>query len=136
MTLSPKGRPEPCRKLRPARFSPAVCHAEAPKPPEPARNGTVAPGSQQDLDSLPISLVPQVFSSPSVPTRHALYHRGFALEIRRVRTGYAFAIAQDEFPLHSSRPDYATPQSADRAARRFVDDALGAYDYATQAVEA
>lgn len=68
--------------------------------------------------------------------RPAFYHRGFALEIRRVRSGYAFAIAQGEFSLHTSRPDYATPQSADRAARRFVDDALGAYDYATQAIEA
>ncbi|HEX8386112.1 MAG TPA: hypothetical protein VF576_08010 [Rubricoccaceae bacterium] len=73
-----------------------------------------------------------------MPTRQTFYHRGFSLEIRRSPSGsgFSFAIAQDGLPLHTSRPDFGTAGSADRAARQFVDDALGASDYATQALAA
>ena len=82
--------------------------------------------------------MPAVLRPPSVPTRQAFYHRGFSLEIRRAPSGagFSFAIAQEGFPLHTSRADYGTALSADRAARQFIDDALGAFDYATQALEA
>ena len=82
--------------------------------------------------------MPAVLSAPPVPTRQPFHHRGFSLEIRCSPSGggFAFAIAQDWYPLHTSRADYATAISADRAARRFVDDALGAFDYATQALAA
>jgi hypothetical protein len=87
--------------------------------------------------------VPAVLRSPSVPTRQAFHHRGFSLEIRRSPAGlgrpgagFSFAIAQDGFPLHTSRADYGTAGSADRAGRQFIDDALGAFEHATQALEA
>lgn len=80
--------------------------------------------------------MPAAFSAPPVPTRQTFHHRGFALEIRRAGSGFAFSVLQDGFALHTSRPDFGTAGSADRAARRFVDDALFAFDFATQALEA
>ena len=85
--------------------------------------------------------MPPVRPAPSVPTRQAFCHRGFSLAIRpsaagAARAGFSFTIAQGGHPLHTSRADFGTAGSADRAARRFVDDALGAFDLATQALEA
>lgn len=82
--------------------------------------------------------MPAVLSAPSVPTRQAFHHRGFSLDIRRASSGagFSFAIAQDGFPLHTSRADFGTAGSADRAARQFIDDALGAFEHATQALAA
>ena len=85
---------------------------------------------------LPISPVPAALPAPSVPTRQTFHHRGFSLEIHRGVAGYAFAILQGQHTLHASRADFGTPGSADRAARRFVDDALGAFELATQAIAA
>lgn len=90
----------------------------------------------QSRHSPPISPVPAVLPAPPVPTRQVFHHRGFSLAIRHAAARFAFAIAQDGHALHTSRPDFATPQSAERAARQFVDDALGAFEVATQALEA
>ena len=102
----------------------------------------------QDDHTPPISPVLLVRPAPSVPTRQVFCHRGFSLAIRRSDAsaggtqaggrpaGYAFTIAQNGYTLHTSRADFATAGSADRAARCFVDDALGAFDVATQALEA
>lgn len=49
---------------------------------------------------------------------------------------FAFTIAHRGLRLHTSTPDFRSPTAADRAARMFVDDALGAYDYASHALAA
>ena len=74
----------------------------------------------------------------SVP-RLELFHRGFALRIEQVQDGsdgYAFRIESRGLALHTSGADYRTPQSAERAARLFVDDALGGFEHATRALHA
>lgn len=71
--------------------------------------------------------------------RPTLYHQGFALRIDQAQDGsdgYAFAIQHRALTLYASPADFRTPQSAERAARVFVDDALGSYDVATSALEA
>ena len=62
--------------------------------------------------------------------RPLLRHRGFELSIRRVPGAekFAFAITHLGLALHSSRAEFRTALSADRAARRFVDDALCVFD--------
>ena len=80
--------------------------------------------------------MPSALPAPPVPTRHTFHHRGFSLEIRRAPAGYAFELRQGADTLHTSRADFATPISADRAARQFVDDALFSFEFATQALEA
>ena len=72
-------------------------------------------------------------------SRLQLHHRGFALRIEQAQNGadgYAFAIAHRGLTLHTSGADFRTPQSAERAARVFVDDALGGFEHATQALQA
>lgn len=80
--------------------------------------------------------MPSVLPVPTVPTRHTFHHRGFSLEIRRAPAGFAFTIRQGADALHTSRADFGTAGSADRAARQFVDDALFSFEFATQALEA
>ena len=118
------------------RFTRLRCHAGAPKPARGVEAGPAAGALPKNPHTQPITPVPAVLPVPSVPTRQAFYHRGFSLEIRRAPSGYAFSVRQGEHALHTSRAAFGTPGSADRAARQFVDDALGAFDFATQALEA
>ena len=86
--------------------------------------------------ALPLSVVHRTIVS--VP-RLELYHRGFALRIEQAQDGsdgYAFAIENRGLVLHTSAADYRTPQSAERAARVFIDDALGGYEHATRSFDA
>jgi hypothetical protein len=63
-----------------------------------------------------------------------LRHRGFELALRREGAGgpFAFHVSHLGLRLHSSRPGFGTAPAAERAARRFVDDALGAYGAAVR----
>lgn len=71
---------------------------------------------------------------PAAPA-FALHHRGFAVSVRREPgrhggSSFGYAIAHQGLDLHASAAEFRTPQAADRAARRFVDDALAAFDRA------
>lgn len=64
-----------------------------------------------------------------------VYHRGFAVWLRRMhgRFGagsFGYVIRHRGLVLHASGGAYGSAASAARAARRFVDDALGAFDLA------
>ncbi len=74
---------------------------------------------------------------PVTSERVSYGHRGFDLRLC-IGDGGRFAFAVDHFglTLHASEASFSTPHSAERAARRFVDDALGAYDYAARALTA
>ncbi|MEO0559872.1 MAG: hypothetical protein AAF170_17015 [Bacteroidota bacterium] len=68
-------------------------------------------------------------------------HRGFVYALHRKEADtkqvrFAFSIAHRGLRLHTSEAEYRSPAAADRAARQFVNDALGAYDYATHALAA
>lgn len=68
-----------------------------------------------------------------------LHHRGFALRLEQTKDGsdtYSFSIESRGYTLHTSAPDYRTAQSAERAARVFIDDALDGYERATRAFDA
>lgn len=75
-------------------------------------------------------------SAPVTPERALLFHRGFELRLRASDGTFAFEIGHHDLTLHASTPDFGTPHAAERAARLFVDDALGAYDAATRALAA
>lgn len=86
---------------------------------------------------------PMTFSSPVVAAASPLVisHRGFALTLRRMpgRFGpdsFGYVIHHDGLVLHESGGDYRAASSAARAARRFVDDALEAFDHASLRLEA
>lgn len=66
----------------------------------------------------------------------AVHHRGFSLAVQTSTDGFAFAVSHEGLTLHASTPAYQTATSADRAGRRFIDDALGAFSYATQTLAA
>jgi hypothetical protein len=73
--------------------------------------------------------------------RSILSHRGFALDISRAAGldgdgVFAFTVVHQGLPLHRSRADFRSAVAADRAARRFIDDALCAFDYATSSLAA
>ena len=83
--------------------------------------------------------MPQPMSPFASPLTSA--HRGFVYALHRSATGasatrFAFSIAHRGLRLHTSSPEFGTPAAADRAARRFVDDALGAYEHAAHALAA
>ena len=64
-----------------------------------------------------------------------VYHRGFAVSLRRMhgRFGvgsFGYVIRHRGLELHASDGAYGSAASAARAARVFVDDALGAFDLA------
>lgn len=68
-------------------------------------------------------------------------HRGFIYALHRMEADtdevrFAFSIAHRGLRLHTSSADFRSPSAADRAARQFVNDALGAYDHATHALAA
>ena len=58
-----------------------------------------------------------------------VFHRGFSLQIRFSKDAFGYVIEHAGLPLHTSA-DFRSAGAADRAARRFIADALGAYDYA------
>jgi hypothetical protein len=68
------------------------------------------------------------------------YHRGFALALieqagRPGAGSYGFEIRHHGLPLHTSSATFGSAASAERAARRFIDDALGAFDHAYRRAE-
>ena len=83
-------------------------------------------------------LMPQP-TSPS-PTPLTSAHRGFVYALHRGETDdemrFAFSIAHLGLVLHTSRATFRSAASADRAARQFVDDAVGAFDRAEHALAA
>ena len=85
---------------------------------------------------MPAPLSPAELAAVSVP-RLTLHHRGFGLHLVREPEGarYAFEITHRGHALHASAPEYGSPSSASRAARLFVDDALGSFEKATRALE-
>lgn len=81
-----------------------------------------------------------ILTSASTPMldRPLLRHRGFELSIRRMSGGeaFAFTVTHLGLELHTSRPEFRTATSADRAARCFVDDALGVFEMPSAALAA
>ena len=78
---------------------------------------------------------------PPVPTvtsaRSSYGHRGFDLRLCPGGSGqFAFEVGHLGLTLHASEAAFRTPVSAERAARRFVDDALGSYDHAARSLAA
>ena len=74
----------------------------------------------------------------SVP-RIELYHRGFAIHVTKAQDGsdrFSFRIDSRGLDLHTSASEYLSAHGAERAARVFIDDALGGFDYATRALDA
>lgn len=84
----------------------------------------------------------------SSPTRSAmpraargltLHHKGFDILIRQAsRTGerpYGYTIRHQGLDLHRIDGTFGAAASADRAARQFIDDALGAYGFAQDAFD-
>ncbi len=59
--------------------------------------------------------------------RTPLYHRGFRLQPYRAETGYSVAIEHLDLTLHTES-GHRSAFSAERAARQFVDDALGVFE--------
>ena len=73
---------------------------------------------------------------PSTDAPH-YRHRGFDLRLCvGVGGQFGFGVSHVGLALHASEAAYSSPASAERAARRFVDDALGAYDAASRALAA
>ena len=82
--------------------------------------------------------MPQPMSPSTSPLASA--HRGFIYALHRSEPEdtpcFAFSISHRGLRLHTSPAEFRTPGAADRAARQFVDDALGAYRYASRALAA
>ena len=70
------------------------------------------------------------------PSRAAFAHRGFQLRLRAEAGTFAFDIRDHDLTLHTSAPDFRSAHAAERAARRFVDDALGAFSAAAKTLTA
>ena len=67
-----------------------------------------------------------------VATGSALYHKGFALSVGPEANGqFGYTIRHRGLTLCTSGGSYATSAGAERAARRHVDDALGAFERQT-----
>ena len=77
---------------------------------------------------------------PLRPVRMSLplRHRGFELALHREAAGgpFAFHVSHLGLGLHTSCPGFGTAVAAERAARQFVDDALGAFDAAARSLAA
>ncbi|MDT0632308.1 hypothetical protein RQM47_06620 [Rubrivirga sp. S365] len=73
-----------------------------------------------------------------MPARPILRHRGFDVVVQSVPEGtrFAFAVLHRGLQLHASTPEFRSAVSADRAARRFVDDALGVFAFGEAAAAA
>lgn len=68
-----------------------------------------------------------------------LFHRGFGLRILAHRAGdarpaYAYELSDGDFRLCVTEASYRSVASAERAGRRHVDDALGAYTWASERI--
>lgn len=93
---------------------------------------------------LPMHTSTPRFSSRTVRVQAsalALRHRGFALAIgttpgRFGAHSFRYTIRHHGDILHQSDGAYGSAESADRAARLFIDDALGAFDAATHSLDA
>ena len=84
--------------------------------------------------SLPVSPSASRALRP-VPVNLVFQHRGFHLRVDRAagRFGpqsFSFTIDHLDAPLHQSAADFGSAESADRAARQFIDEALGSFEYA------
>ena len=66
---------------------------------------------------------------PVTSDRPTLTHRGFRLRLRAAAAGFAVAIEHAGLTLHTES-GHRSAFGAERAARRFVDDALGVFDSA------
>lgn len=75
-------------------------------------------------------------TTSAMPSPLTVFHRGFELQIRHSATAFGFAIEHAGLALHRSVADFRTAGAADRAARRFIDDALGSFEVATEALAA
>ena len=64
---------------------------------------------------------------PVTPARALLSHRGFCLRPVPGGAGFAVAIEHAGLTLHTEA-GHRSAFAAERAARRFVDDALGVFD--------
>lgn len=66
-----------------------------------------------------------------MPARPMLRHRGFDVVVQSGPQGahFAFAVSHRGLQLHASTPEFRSAVSADRAARRFVDDALSVFAF-------
>ncbi|MDX1418931.1 MAG: hypothetical protein R3181_03095 [Rubricoccaceae bacterium] len=67
-----------------------------------------------------------------------VYHRGFSVSLLTMAGGtgtYGFVIRHLDLVLHSSGGAYASVARAETEARRFIDDALGAFDHACAALD-
>ena len=78
---------------------------------------------------------PRPAPMPAFPT---LRHRGFEFAVRPSDDPerFAFAVLHRGLQLHASTPEFRSAISADRAARQFVDDALGVFAYGEAAAVA
>lgn len=72
----------------------------------------------------------------TMPSPLTVFHCGFAVQICHSATAFGFVVEHAGLALHRSAADYATAGAADRAARRFIDDALGSFSVATEAMAA
>jgi hypothetical protein len=72
----------------------------------------------------------------SVTPVFRLSHRCFRLTVLAAGPRFAFRVLDGEAALHTSRAAYRSAASAERAARRFVDDALRAWTWAEAAAGA
>ena len=70
------------------------------------------------------------------PSRAVFVHRGFELRLRAADETFAFEVGDHELTLHTSASAFRSPHAAERAGRRFVDDALGAFASASRALAA
>ncbi|HYE95316.1 MAG TPA: hypothetical protein VD962_03845 [Rubricoccaceae bacterium] len=67
------------------------------------------------------------------PLRVLLRHRGFSIEVRPCHGRFGdgsvgYTIAHQGLPLHRSGGQFGTAAHAERAARRFIDDALTVFE--------
>ena len=92
-----------------------------PVAPKPLRQPAVATAAW---------LLSLLVAAPAIAHTGSPDHRGFAVALRRAPSGYGFEIRHERLVLHASDAAYGSAPRAERAARRVVDDALGAFDHA------
>ncbi|NNF59673.1 MAG: hypothetical protein HKN04_15665 [Rhodothermaceae bacterium] len=76
-----------------------------------------------------------------VPINLVFQHRGFQFRVARAEgrfgpQSFRYMINHLGATLHQSAADFGSAESADRAARRFIDDALGSFAYAYEHLDA